>query len=481
MKNIIVYLVCSFLFVSFLIPSLFAQTPDSLWYKTFGNVMDDMGFDALENEDGDYMVVGKTEVSNTNWDAWIAKLDNNGNLIWENAIGGVMDEQIVSVCPALYSGYVMTGYTSTDANGLSDIWILYVDENGDSVASVKYGGMTSDQGDCIRPTIDQGFILSAYTSVYLMGDQIYLMKLDISLDTLWTKTFGGPMHDYGHWVEETSDYGYIIAGRTYTTQYLESGDAWVIKTDNNGDTVWTKKYGGDDEDIFFALVETDDGYIFAGQTWSFGAGLIDMYVIRTDDNGNVIWAKTFGGTGADYAYNIFETEDGNYTVSGYSDSFSGSQDVYLIKIDGDGNLIWEKYYGDHLDNEYMYGGTATSDGGYLFTGRLDYYISAMDDIFVLKLGPEIQDINANIYKSTDHLTISPNPAKSQVHISTQYSAGIEHLTIYDLRGNKIFGFIKRSGTQNKEFCLDVTDFLNGIYIVEVISGTSVFSAKFVKQ
>ena len=173
--------------------------------------MGDIGFDAIEGEDGEYIVIGKTQVSEYNWDAYIAKLDNNGDIIWENTYGGAQNEQIVSICPGLYFGYVMTGYTSTDANGLSDIWILYIDDNGDSLTSVKYGSWSSDQGYCIRPNVDQGFIVTSRSTIFQLGDQVHLMKLDNSLDTLWTKLYGGPMQDYGHWVEETSDYGYIIA------------------------------------------------------------------------------------------------------------------------------------------------------------------------------------------------------------------------------------------------------------------------------
>lgn len=456
---------CLFLFLS----GLIGQPPDVLWYKELGDVMGDIGFDAIEGEDGEYFVIGRTQVSENNWDAYVAKLDNNGDIVWENTYGGNMDEQIVSICPGLYFGYVVAGYTSTDASGLSDIWILYIDDNGDSIASVKYGSWSSDQAYCIRPNVDQGFIVSSRSAIYQWGDQIHLMKLDISLDTIWTKLYGGPMQDYGHMVEETSDYGYIIAGRSYTTVYPESGDAWVIKTDDNGDTLWTKKYGGNDEDIFFALVETDDGYIFAGQTWSFDAQLIDMYVVRTDDEGEVIWSNLYGGEGADYAYRIFEAPDGNYVISGYSTSFNDSRDVYLIKIDGDGNLLWEQNYGDELDNEYMYGGVPTSDGGYLFAGKLDYYYSNQDDIFALKLGPEVTGLEQMTILNKGDFYNYPNPVKDK---STFYfdleSKSMVNLSVYDAFGRHVatlFNGYQSNGTQQIDF--NFSGFETGIYFVKL--------------
>jgi len=464
------------------LPLAKAQPPDSLWYKEYGTMLDDIGFDAIEGEDGEYIVIGKTEVTENNWDAYVAKLDNNGDIIWENTYGGAQDEQVVSICPGLYFGYVMTGYTSTDANGLSDIWILYIDDNGDSLASVKYGSWSSDQGYCIRPNVDQGFIVTSRSSIYQWGDQVHLMKLDIGLDTLWTKLYGGPMQDYGHWVEETSDYGYIIAGRTYTTAYPESGDAWVIKTDNSGDTTWTKKYGGDDEDIFHALTETDDGYIFAGQTWSFGAGLIDVYVVRTDDNGDTIWTKTYGGAGADQAFRIFETEDGNYVISGYSTSNSGSRDVYLIKIDGDGELIWEEFYGDAEANEYMYGGAATSDGGYIFTGKLNSYYSNQDDIFVLKLGPGNTGFEEMIVSNKNSFYNYPNPFKTSTtfHLHIPQKSFVK-LTVYDSFGHKVETIIQEQLDRGHlEIEWDAGNLPRGIYFVKLKKGNSIIMEKIIR-
>ena len=463
--------------------SIKAQSPDSLWYRVYGDIMDDIGFDAIETGEDEFIVIGKVQKSEFDWDAYVAKLDNNGNIIWENTYGGAQREQIVSICPGLYFGYVMTGYTCTDANGLSDIWILFIDDNGDSVTSVKYGSWASDQGNWISTNVDQGFIVVSRSEIYQWGDQIYLMKLDISLDTIWTKTYGGPMQDYGHCVEETSDYGYIIAGRTYTTAYPESGDAYVIKTDSNGDTVWTKKYGGDDEDIFYSLVETDDGYIFAGQTWSYGAGLKDVYVVRTNDNGDTIWTKTYGGEGAEMAYRIFETENGNYVIAGYNTPVSGvNRNVYIIEIDGDGNLLWEEYYGNNYDSEYLYGGSPTSDGGFIFTGKVDYYSALEDDIFVLKLGEGNSGIEemATLHKTSVYSY--PNPFKNSTtfHLKIPVNALVE-LTVYDSFGKILETFIReRSEMGSMEFEWNAGNLPEGVYFVKLKAGKTVVVSKVIR-
>lgn len=463
-----IFLLLSFIFFAFI--SL-GQPPDSLWMLNYGGADHDLGFDVLEDDDGIYYAIGKTRSSgNGGYDAFVVKLDNNGGVIWEKTYGGALDEQIVSICPALYQGFMLAGYTSTDAQGISDIWILYISEDGDSIASVKYGGLTSDQAYCIRPNVDQGYIVTSRTSVYQWGDQVYLMKLDVSLDTIWTKTFGGPSQDYGHWVEETSDYGYIIAGRTYTSSAPETGDAWAIRTDNNGDTLWTRKYGGDDEDIFYAVAETDDGFLFAGQTWSFGAGLIDVFVVRTDYNGDTIWTKTYGGSNADYAFRIFKTEDNAWLISGYSESLTGSRDVYLVKIDSDGNLLWEDYYGNNLDNEYMYGGNPTADGGFIFAGKNDKYYGSDDDMFVLKLGPEGVGVKEFSCFASPAINIRPNPSNG---IFTLELSGVSEdaydIKVIDLSGDIMQVFSLKPGAKK---IIDMSGNASGTYLIRGTSGNS---------
>ncbi len=451
---------------------LYGQPPDSLWQRHYGGSGDDQGFDAIEGHDGnEFIVIGKTKsYGNGGYDAYILKLDAEGNVKWEKSYGGAGQEQIVSICPALYGGYVVTGYTSTIAAGISDAWLMWINEDGDSLWTKTYGGESADNGLYISTNIDQGYIVSAtYGTGFSMGDQIWLMKLDVAGDTIWTRIFGGPGQDYGEEVIQTSDGGYIIAGRTYATPYPESCDALVIKTDLNGDTIWTRKYGGSDEDMFNCVVETDDGYIFAGTTHSFGPGYYACYAVRTDDKGDTLWTRTYGGSSVNLCFNISEKNNGNYVLIGYSDSFSPSDDTYLIEIDIDGNLVWERNYGNPDGDEIVYGGHPTSDGGFIVTGRTNYYPAMMDEIFVLKLGPPNSGNAEPAIPEQLNLTITPNPVHQTTNISFKLPGRCEvFLALYNQLGKMVKSFIEGGINAGKqEITFDVSDFPPGVYYLKL--------------
>jgi len=204
-----------------------------------------------------------------------------------------------------------------------------------------------------------------------------LAPLSVSLVALFTeyafaqvrfvRSYGRPGYNEARSVQRTSDGGYIVAGRTF---YLGGGgwDILLIKIGTNGDVQWAKTYGGTSDDWAYSVQQTSDGgYIVVGGTLSFGAGWYDIFLIKTDAFGNVQWAKTYGEAGDDGAYSVRQTSDGGYIVAGYTWSFGAGGDILLIKTDANGNVQWAKTYGG-TGNDVAYSVQQTSDGGYILAG-----------------------------------------------------------------------------------------------------------------
>jgi predicted transcriptional regulator len=194
------------------------------------------------------------------------------------------------------------------------------------------------------------------------------VKLDSSGNVQWTKTIGGSSDDFAYSIIQSSDGGYVIAG--YTQSFGAGGsDIYVVKLDSSGNVQWVKTIGGSDWDVAYSIIQSSDGgYVVAGRTYSFGAGKADMYVVKLDSAGNVQWAKTIGGSDDDRAYSIIQSSDGGYVVAGYTTSFgAGKEDMYVVKLDSSGNVQWTKTIGGS-DKDVARSIIRSSDGGYIVAG-----------------------------------------------------------------------------------------------------------------
>jgi hypothetical protein len=216
---------------------------------------------------------------------------------------------------------------------------------------------------------------------------------------------GGSGYDFGNSVQQTSDGGYIIAGET--DSFGVDGDVYLIKTDVLGNEEWSQTFGGNGWDGGYSVQQTTDGgYIITG--WcTTNAGDHDVYLIKTDVNGNEEWSQTFGGNNDDEGYSVQQTTDGGYFVTGYYNTHPVDwlPDVYLIKTDADGIEEWQQTLDKDGAEDVGYCGKQISDEGYIITGHTGIYLNEAYDVWVIKLNggnqaPNIPDINGPISGKT---------------------------------------------------------------------------------
>ena len=223
--------------------------------------------------------------------------------------------------------------------------VLYVVLTVSLVSSVEapsttwaqvYGGTNIDEAHSLVATFDGGYAVTGYTGT-LIPDRadFWLVKIDASGNMEWNQTYGRIERsvERAYAVVESSDGGYAIAG--YTLQDDESRDFWLVKTDEYGNMEWNQTYGGIERDEAYSLaVTTDGGYAIVGRTASFGAGDLDFWLIKTDEEGNTLWNRTYGGTGNDSAFSLVESSDSGYAIAGFTFSFGeGLGDFWLVKTD----------------------------------------------------------------------------------------------------------------------------------------------------
>jgi Leucine-rich repeat (LRR) protein len=322
--------------------------------------------------------------------------------VWQKTFGGSGSDWASSIQQTKDGGYVIAGYTESFGAGGCDVYIIKLDENGNKVWEKTFGGSGCDTASCIKQISDGGYIVAGETNSFGEGNwEIYIIKLDENGNKLWQETFGGADNYHAVSIQQTKDGGYIVAG--YIESESEICSVYIIKLKENGSKVWEKIYGGNDDDRAYSIQQTTDGgYIIAGYTKSFGAGESDIYVIKLDENGHIVWQKTYGGSNYDLANSIQQTKDGGYIIAGYTESFgTGGRNVYIIKLDENGEKEWEKIYNiNYLDEAFSI--MQTADGGYIVAGYTYSFGEGGSDVYIIKLKENGSKVWEKIYGGNDH-------------------------------------------------------------------------------
>jgi uncharacterized delta-60 repeat protein len=369
-----------------------ATTDIALCMLTFaeriGGSNNDFANSIIQSSDGGYVVAGYTNSFGGSYDFYVVKLYSSGSVAWTKTIGGSGDDQANSVVQSSDGSYVVAGYTTSFGAGGADMYVVKLGSGGNVQWTKTIGGSDDDFANSVIQSSDGGYVIAGYTQSFGAGGyDMYVVKLDSNGNVVWTKTIGGSNSDVANSIVQSSDGSYVVAGETLS--FGASGrDIYVVKLDSSGNIVWTKTIGGSWDDFANSVIQSSDGgYVIAGYTQSFGASWYDIYVVKLDSSGNVIWSKTIGGGDADVAYSIIQSSDGGYIVIGRTQSFgAGGYDVYVVKIDSSGNVLWTKTIGGGYADEAR-SITQSSDGGFAIAGYTQSFGAGSYDIYVVKTGP----------------------------------------------------------------------------------------------
>ncbi len=351
--------------------------------KTYGGTNDEWASSVQQTSDGGYIMAGRTRSFGAGGvDVFLVKTDANGNLQWAKAYGGGGADLAFSVQQTSDGGYIVAGLTHSFGAGNGDFFVVKTDANGNIQWAKTYGGTGADTAWSVQQTSDGGYIVAGYTRSFGAGNlDIFLIKTDANGNVEWAKTYGGAGDDRAYSVQQTSDGGYILVGETRSFG-AGGSDIFLIKTDEFGNVQWAKTYGGTNNEWAYSVQQTSDGgYIVAG-TMRTSLTNNDIFLIKTDANGNVQWAKTYAETNDDRTYSVQQTSDGGYIVAG-TRRISLNYSIFLIKTYANGNVQWAKTYGGSND-DWAFSVQQTPDGGYIVAGRTQSFGAGSWDVFLVK-------------------------------------------------------------------------------------------------
>jgi len=336
----------------------------------FGGSRYDFGSEIIQTLDGGYIIVGYTgSFGNGDDDVWLIKTDANGREQWNRTFGGVKEDRGFSVQQTSDGGYILAGYTYSYGAGSYDIWVIKTNTIGEEQWNKTFGETSLDKANSIKNTNDGGYILTGITDGWSIDGYVFLLKIDSAGNSQWEKTYGGfHTYDYGVSVTQTQDNGYMIVGRHEKAPHSLNWYNWLVKTDANGNEVWNKSLS--DESLYSICQTADGNYVISG------CGGISLTKIAI--NGTELWTKSYGKISYECGKSVRETSDGGYIIIG--NIMNDNEDICVIRTDASGDEIWNRTFGGP---NYQYGQSVqqTTDGGYILLGY-------ERDIWLIKIDKE---------------------------------------------------------------------------------------------
>ena len=460
---------------------------DTMWTKTFGGINQDYCSSIQNTSDGGFIILGSTNSFGAgNYDVYLLKIDSIGNLLWSKTYGGVARDNGYSIVQTTDGGFIIAGETKSFGVNFHDVYLIKTNSNGDTTWTKSFGIINIDiRFSDIQQTTDGGFIIVGDfldNQTYDFWD-IYVLKTDSIGNLQWNNVLyncrssrsGPSSYDFASSIIQTTDEGYVISG---STENCNIGDEYVylIKLTYYGNLSWSKLYGGPTYQNFgYSVKQTlDNGFIIAGVTNSFGFGLQDIYVLKTDINGDLVWSKTYGGASYDIASSIQLTNDGGFIIGGYTNSFgAGSYDIYLIKTDSLGNSGCNETIPLTKTPE-----SYTRQSSINPTIRSTTTFINNPNTLVNSGGTLNQLCVLGIYeaKFDNFFSLFPNPANNDFIVLSDHIMKKGEIKLFNFLGKMI---LKENFDNESEIRINVKDFIDGIYFVKVIDGENHFSKQLI--
>ncbi len=403
--------------------------PNIRWQRSLGGNSVERANTIKPTSDGGYITAGYTwsnngDVSGNHGsiDFWVVKLTANGAIQWQKCLGGSNNDVAYAVCQTFDGGYMIAGNTLSNNGDVMgyhssyDCWITKLSPTGTLEWQKCLGGALQDYAQCIIQTSDSGYALAGYSnsndadvSGNHGGMDFWVVRLNASGDTVWTKSLGGPGNEYANSIVQSTNGTFIVAGYAtsgggqVTGYHGGAGDFWVVKLSSSGSVVWKNCYGGSLQDNAYSVKQTKDGgYILAGNSNSNNYdvsgthGFQDFWVMKISSAGTLNWQIALGGSTYDYAYDIIQAKDGGYLVGGHTSSNNmnvsgnhGGYDYWVTKLTENGVFQWQKCFGG-TGNDYAYSCGQGSDGSYVLAGYTlsnDHDVSGgqgQDDFWIVR-------------------------------------------------------------------------------------------------
>ena len=467
--------ICShfvFLLLIFISNFSFSQHITFEKYYDFGLTNAEEGYCVQQTTDGGYIVAGRHTIGIGSEQMLLQKVDSTGLTQWYKFYGGPGDSEAHSVQQTTDGGYIMVGNTP-GVISMYSIYLVKTNSNGDTLWTKIFAGENkpnySDDAYSVRQTFDGGYAIAGEFNND-STDVGYLLKTNANGDSIWSKQFIGFVGGAFYSMQELPDSGFILTGFTAPYNGNFKDDGFLVRTDKNGDSLWTKKFGKSAWNQGFSSVSTtmDGGYILVGGARDSVKQVLCLF--KTNSSGDTLWTKTYSGTGNDVGEGVQQTSDGGYIIAGTTSSYggsSGTEYLYLLKTNSSGNFEWRKTFGGTWGASLGDCIQVTSDGGFIISGFTSSYGNLDGDVFLIKTDSTgyaptgIQMLGQPV----SGITIFPNPFSTQTTVELESGNRYQDMRfeMFDVYGRKV----KSLQVTSSKFEIQRGDLPGGIYFVSV--------------